>query len=46
LDFSGVYTIGQAFADEILRVWQNQHPNIKFITTNTNEDINFMLSRV
>lgn len=43
LDFSGVKTVGQAFADEIFRVWQNRHKDIKLIAINANEDVNFMI---
>lgn len=28
LDFSGVKSIGPAFADEIFRVWRRAHPNV------------------
>ena len=28
LDFDGVTQIGQAFADQIFRVFQNKHPNV------------------
>ena len=28
LDFSGVKSIGQGFADEVFRVFQNGHPDI------------------
>jgi len=46
LDFSDVHSIGQAFADEIFRVWQNRHPDIKLIPTNTDENVDFMIRRV
>jgi anti-sigma regulatory factor (Ser/Thr protein kinase)/biotin operon repressor len=45
LDFSGVDTVGQAFADEIFRVWQNRHPDIKIVSTNANENVEFMIQR-
>ncbi len=45
LDFRGVETVGQAFADQIFRVWKSRHPNIKVIPQNTNENINFMIKR-
>ncbi len=45
LDFKNVKTVGQAFADEIFRVWQNYHPNIKIIYKNTNENVLFMIKR-
>jgi len=45
LDFKHLKNIGQAFADEIFRVWQNNHPGIRVETTNTNENIDFMINR-
>lgn len=45
LDFSEVETVGQAFADEIFRVWQGRHPGIKLVPTHTNENIEFMIQR-
>jgi anti-sigma regulatory factor (Ser/Thr protein kinase) len=45
LDFKGVDTVGQAFADEIFRVWQSAHQEIKIIAVNTSENARFMISR-
>lgn len=45
LDFSGVETVGQAFADEIFRVWQGRHPKSRLVPTKTNENIEFMIQR-
>ena len=45
LDFSDVQTIGQAFADEIFRVWHNRHRDVKLIATNANENVTFMVRR-
>lgn len=45
LDFAGVETGGQAFADEVFRVWQSHHPGVKIITQNANENIDFMIER-
>ncbi len=45
LDFNGVPTIGQAFADEIFRVFKNAHPDIEVKTINMNEAVNFMVQR-
>ena len=45
LDFQDVKTIGQAFADEIFRVWQSGHKNVHFIVINTNENIDLMIRR-
>ena len=46
LDFKGIKTIGQAFADEIFRVFASRHPNIKIETVNTNEAVVFMIKRI
>lgn len=45
LDFKGVETIGQAFADEIFRVFVNQHPQINLFEINVNKDVSNMISR-
>ncbi len=45
LDFSKVDTVGQAFADEVFRVWQKNHLNIKIQCQNANENIVFMIKR-
>lgn len=45
LDFKHVKTVGQAFADEIFRVWQNNHPNTHIEAVNTEENIDFMIKR-
>lgn len=46
LDFKGIKAIGQAFADEIFRVYASRHSNIKIETINTNEVVEFMIRRV
>lgn len=45
LDFKNVKAVGQGFADEVFRVWKFHHPNIKIISQNANENINFMINR-
>ena len=45
LDFSGVETIGQAFADEVFRVFQNQHPEIEVVAIRASSDVKQMISR-
>ena len=45
LDFKDVHTVGQGFADEIFRVWQNEYPDIKIDYRHANENITFMLKR-
>ncbi|MGB8338553.1 MAG: STAS-like domain-containing protein, partial [Burkholderiales bacterium] len=46
LDFSGISEIGQAFADEIFRVYSNAHPEITITPLNTNPDVQRMINRV
>jgi hypothetical protein len=45
LDFKGISTIGQAFADEIFRVWQNKYPGISIVSKNTVKNVLFMINR-
>jgi anti-sigma regulatory factor (Ser/Thr protein kinase) len=45
LDFKGIDTVGQAFADEIFRVWKKTHPKKKILVKNANENVMFMLKR-
>ena len=45
LDFKNVDTVGQAFADEVFRVWKRRHPNIEIKYQNANENIEFMIKR-
>jgi DNA-binding MarR family transcriptional regulator len=44
-DFEGVETIGQAFADEIFRVFQNRYPDIALHAINTTKEIDAMIRR-
>lgn len=46
LDFDNVPTIGQAFADEIFRVFAQKHPEIVTRPINMNEAVDFMIKRV
>ncbi len=46
LDFRGVKDIGQSFADEIFRVYKQDHPGIIILTLNTTPEINKMINRV
>ncbi len=46
LDFERVPMIGQAFADEIFRVFKNQHPEIEIRPVNMVEAVQFMVGRV
>lgn len=45
LDFKGVDTIGQAFADEIFRVFPLEHPDITIVGINRNAEIDKMINR-
>ena len=44
-DFAGVPQIGQAFADEIFRVFHNANPNIELGYINANENVVNMIKR-
>jgi hypothetical protein len=44
-DFDKVSVVGQAFADEIFRVFHHKYPDIKLETENMNESVNFMVER-
>jgi anti-sigma regulatory factor (Ser/Thr protein kinase) len=44
-DFDKVPTVGQAFADEVFRVFHNSYPNIKLETENMSEGVKFMVER-
>lgn len=46
LDFDGVSHIGQAFADEIFRVYKTQHPDIKIVPLRANDDVKAMIAWV
>ncbi len=45
LDFSGVATVGQGFADEIFRVFQSQHPDVVITPVHCHENVQFMINR-
>jgi len=45
LDFKGVESVGQAFIDEIFRVFKNEYPNIDIHYFNTNEEVEGMIKR-
>lgn len=44
-DFRRVPNVGQAFADEIFRVFHNRHPSILIEPINMNEAVRFMIER-
>ena len=43
LDFRGINEIGQAFADEIFRVWTREHSNTKVVTMGVSADVQRMI---
>jgi hypothetical protein len=45
-DFTGVPSIGQAFADEIFRVFANEHPTISLLSIHANSEVQRMIARV
>ena len=46
LDFDNVPNVGQAFADEIFRVFKNKNPDIQITPINMNKAVKFMIGRV
>lgn len=44
-NFTDVDSIGQAFSDEIFRVFANQHPEIELLTTHANSSVKRMIER-
>lgn len=44
-NFAGVDSIGQAFADEIFRVFAEQHPETELLTTHVNSEVRRMIER-
>jgi len=45
LDFRGVNSIGQAFADEVFRVFAIAHPDVELIPTHATSDVQQMIRR-
>lgn len=45
LDFAGVDSIGQAFADEVFRVFANKHPEIELQAVNMSGKVTQMVAR-
>jgi anti-sigma regulatory factor (Ser/Thr protein kinase) len=45
LDFAGVEGVGQGFADEVFRVWANQHPEIRLSPERMAQPVAFMVER-
>ncbi|MDZ4201937.1 MAG: DUF4325 domain-containing protein [Gallionella sp.] len=45
LDFTGVEEIGQAFSDEVFRVFQNAHPDTRLVPVNMTAAVKEMVAR-
>ena len=45
LDFQGVEKVGQAFADEIFRVYVKANPDVRLCYSNSNDDVTGMIVR-
>ena len=45
LDFDGVKSVGQAFADEIFRVFTREHPSIELVPMRANSEVKRMIAR-
>ncbi len=45
LDFKGIKEIGQAFADEIFRVFSQANPQVHLLPINANEAVQWMIDR-
>lgn len=46
LDFRHISTVGQAFADEVFRVWARNNPRTKVTFEHANENVSFMIQHV
>jgi anti-sigma regulatory factor (Ser/Thr protein kinase) len=46
LDFTGVTDVGQAFADELFRVWASEHPGTRLVPVSTSPVIDKLLRSV
>jgi anti-sigma regulatory factor (Ser/Thr protein kinase) len=46
LDFSGISQIGQGFADELFRVWVNEHPSSRLVPVNANPAVRAAIAAV
>jgi predicted ArsR family transcriptional regulator len=45
LDFRGVRSVGQGFADEAFRVWARAHPGTRVVAEHMNDAVRFMIER-
>lgn len=44
LDFAGIEFVGQGFADEVFRVYQMQHPNVRIVHMNASPSVLGMIN--
>lgn len=45
LDFSGIASVGQAFADEVFRVFKTKHPEVEIVPIHSSSEVKRMISR-
>jgi anti-sigma regulatory factor (Ser/Thr protein kinase) len=45
LDFAGVASVGQAFADEVFRVFRAKHPEVELVPIHASSEVRRMISR-
>jgi anti-sigma regulatory factor (Ser/Thr protein kinase) len=45
VDFRGIKSIGQGFADEIFRVWSEAHPDVRLEAINMEDPVKLMVER-
>lgn len=45
LDFSSVASVGQAFADEVFRVFKAKHPEVELVAIHASSEVKRMISR-
>lgn len=45
VDFAGVSSVGQGFADELFRVWADAHPDVTLEPSNMDHPVAFMIER-
>ena len=46
LDFAGINEIGQAFADEVFRVFKSNNPDVRLVEANVVADVANMIQHV
>lgn len=45
VDFEGVPSVGQGFADEVFRVFPSHHPGVRLVPIRMNDEVNFFVER-